>query len=140
MKIFRVLALLLIIPTSLIFSSERNASLYQKLISQEVPARTVFFKHPAAADLTAFFSKNTIYHFEVYRAGNSENLAKLVQVLGNDPAVASCITGQLTGDFQAITLTLKETKNKEWFSVFFRNAGLNTIKINNGPVTDISKI
>jgi hypothetical protein len=106
----------------------------------QYPAKTICIKNPQAANANQFFSSSTVLMFEVYKAGSADDLAKILKVLNSDPNVESVSEGPLTGDFQALTISLKSAKNKAWFVALFKKAGLNTIKINNNPVTEIDKI
>lgn len=109
-------------------------------IYSETPVKTIVIKHPDAADANKYFAKSTIVMFEVYKAGSKEDVAKIIKSLQSDSNVESAAVGNLTGDYQAITLTLKGAKDKAWFVSQFKKAGLNHIKINNNQVVEIDKV
>lgn len=106
----------------------------------ETPVKTVVIKNPNAEDATKFFSVNTIVHFEVYKVGTKEELATVIASLKKNADVESVHEGIVTGDYQALDIVLKTTKNKEWFSKSLKNAGLNHIKINNNPIIPIENL
>jgi hypothetical protein len=140
MKLFKILSLSLVLSTTLLSATPPH--FLQLLVAyNEIPARTIILKHPMAADANKYFASGTFFHFEVYKPGSSDDVAKILAALKSDPAVESVSLGALTGgDYQAITLTLKTAQNKAWFISEFKKAGLNTIRINNNPVVAIEKI
>jgi hypothetical protein len=109
-------------------------------IYNQTPDKTICIKNPQAANADQFFSSATMLFFEVYKAGTSDEVAKLIKTLSADPNVDSVAEGVLVGDYQGITVVLKSQKNKAWFVSLFKKAGLNHIKINNNPVTEVDKI
>ncbi|MCC6371163.1 MAG: hypothetical protein IT236_09175, partial [Bacteroidia bacterium] len=104
------------------------------------PAKTIVIKHPAANDTKTFFAGSQVYNFEIYKVGTAEDVNKIISSFLNNKDVATCTAGTVTGDFTAITLTLKSNKDKAWFAAQFKKAGLNTIKINQGEVTPVDKL
>ncbi len=106
----------------------------------ETPVKTIVIKHPEAANADKYFAKSTIVMFEVYKAGSKDDVAKIIKSLQSDSNVESVTEGNLTGDYQAITITLKNNKDKAWFVSQFKKAGLNHIKLNNNPVVEITKL
>jgi hypothetical protein len=139
MKIIKLLSITLLF-TLTTYSASAQAGVALTAQSTEPPAKTVFFKHPNATDPAKFFSEGKMYMFEVYKIGTKEDLEKVIKSFGSDKAVENIKEGIVTGDFQAIHLTLKATKDKAWFVEQFRKAGLKTIKINNNPVIAVEKL
>jgi hypothetical protein len=140
MKLFKILSLSLVLSVAMLSAAPLRA-LSPLGVYNETPAKTIILKHPMAADANTYFASGTFFHFEVYKPGSSDDVAKIVAALKSDPAVESVSLGALTGgDYQAITLTLKTAQNKAWFISEFKKAGLNTIRINNNPVVPVEKI
>jgi hypothetical protein len=139
MKIVKLLSITLLLSLAT-YSASAQAGVALTGLSAETPAKTVFFKHPDAADVNKFFSEGKTYMFEVYKIGTKEDLAKVIKSLSSDAAVENVKEGIVTGDFQAILMTLKTTKDKAWFKEQFRKAGLKTIKINNNPIVAVEKL
>ncbi len=110
------------------------------ILYSETPAKTICIKSPAADNTNGFFSSTTTLFFEVYKAGNKEEIAAIVKTLSKNSNVRSCSEGLLTGDYQAFTIDLKSTMDKAAFVKLFKSAGLNTIKINNNPVVAVDKM
>jgi hypothetical protein len=96
-----------------------------------IPDKTVFIKDPAATDHAGFFSSRVNYHFEIFKAGSVEEVQKILKSLQADKKVSSATAGKLTGDYQAIDLSLKQNADKAWFKKVLSGAGLNHIHINN---------
>lgn len=122
-----------------------NFSLYAtvnkaNVINFDTPDKTICIKNPDATDTDKYFSSNTVYYFEIFKGGTSDQLDQIIKLLKKDSAVLSCLKNSLNGDFQAITLTLKTLKSKSWFINQFKKAGLNTIKINNNPIVEVEKM
>lgn len=103
----------------------------------EIPAKTLFIKHPAANDPATFFSTNTNFSLDIYKPGDMD---KIIAALKKDPQVQSCSKGTLTGDYQQFNLTVKSTKNKMWFISLFKKAGISTVKINNNNIVEIERM
>ena len=137
MKIIKTLLVTFLLSGS---AASVSASAKAYGIYNETPSKTICIKNAQAADADKFFSTSTIVMFEVYKAGSKEEVAKIIKSLKLDPNVESVNEGALTGDYQAITITLKSTKDKAWFIKEFKKAGLNHIKINNNPVVEVDKI
>lgn len=110
------------------------------LAQSNLQAGTVIIKNPLADNATAFFSGATIYNFEVYKAGNAQDLAKIVAAFQKDKEVESFSVGTLTGDYQAFTLVLKSKKNKTWFSTAFKAAGLTFVRLNRAEPVAVDKL
>jgi len=108
-----------------------------ELFQQNYPNRTVVIKQMAAPTADAFFSANTNYTFEIYKAGD---LNAVIAAIKADKHVESCVQGKITGDYTAIVLNLKEKKNKAWFIALFKKAGLNHVKFNQNEVTETDKL
>lgn len=140
MKFIKILTFALFFTTTIVNSTiyGNNKSLVLKI--DDTPAKTICIKNPAASNTTQFFSNSTSFSFEIYKAGSKDDVLKIIKFFKNDPAVENCIEGVLTGDYLAISLTLKSNKNKAWFIKSFKKAGLKTIKINNNPIVEIDKI
>src|SRR5262245_28388950 len=100
----------------------------------ETPAKTVCIKNKNANDANTFFSSSTSYFFEVYKPGSKADLLEIVNKLKAVDGVETCSPGTMTGDYCAITLTLKAKKDKAWFVDTFTKAGLGHIKMNNKEV------
>ena len=139
MKLFKTVSLSLVLATALLNSTGMQAAL-TPYVYNETPAKTVVIKNPMAADANKFFAAGTIFNFEVFQAGSSAEVSKIMTALGSDPAVESVNEGPLVGEYRGFTLVLKSAQNKEWFISEFRRAGLNTIKINNNPIVAVEKI
>ncbi|MCW3077304.1 MAG: hypothetical protein JWO32_1913 [Bacteroidetes bacterium] len=131
-----------LIVAGMLVTAGANASetAVAEIIFSETPAKTVCIKHPEAADANKYFSTSTVVMFEVYKAGTHGEVAKMIKSLKSDSNVQSVSEGALTGDYQAITLTLKSAKDKSWFISEFKKAGLSHIKINNNPIVEIEKL
>lgn len=140
MQILKTLSLSLLLST--VFVSGSLKSHVTPIVSNysETPAKTICLKNPAAMNTTEFFSTTTVLMFEVYKAGSTEDMAKIIAAFKKDSNVQDCVAGTVTGDYAAITLVLKAKKDKTWFSGLFKKAGLANIKINNGPVTAVDKM
>ena len=106
----------------------------------ETPAKMICLKNSAASNVDEFFKSTTIFNFEIYKPGTKEELAKIISFLKKESGVETCITSSVAGDYQGVTLVLKNVKNKAWFISAFKKAGLNTIKINNNPIVEIEKM
>lgn len=104
---------------------------------QETPANTIIIKSPAANDPATFFSTSTIYTIYIYKPGD---LSKIVSSFSKNAAVESCTKVTANSDYHELSLTLKATKDKMWFISLFKAAGLNKIKINNNPITELEKM
>ena len=101
---------------------------------------TICLKHPAAENAATFFAGSLVYQFEVYKVGSNDNLTKVIAAFQKENDVESITVGALTGDYQALQLTLKKQKNKDWFAATFRKAGLNTIRINRREIVPVDKM
>ena len=140
MKIFKILSLSSLLALTVV-SNTINAKVNTvKLAFIEIPVKTVCIKHPEAADATKYFANATIVSFEVYKAGGAAEIDKIIKLLSADTNVESCTAGKVTGDFSAITLTLKTAKNKAWFVSQFKKAGLTHIKLNNNAPVEADKL
>jgi hypothetical protein len=137
MKLIKTLSFSLLMASISLNASALNLNKNVKMYT-EPPAKTVFIKNPAAADVNAFFSGITVLNIEIYKSGSE--LAKIVSTLKSNSNVESCIEGKVTGDYQAVTLTLKNKKDKAWFAAEFKKAGLGHIKINNNPIVEVEKM
>lgn len=136
MKIIKILLITcLFAGTAAMANPVLDATFYS-----EIPAKTICIKHPNASEPDKFFSTSTNLMFEVYKAGSKEEIEKIIKMLKSDSNVQSASEGRLTGDYQAITISLKNPKDKAWFVALFKKAGLNTIRINNNPIVSIDKI
>lgn len=140
MQILKTLSLSLLLSTVFVSGSLKSHVTSVAGIYSETPAKTICLKNPAAMNTTEFFSSTTTLMFEVYKAGSTEDMAKIIAAFKKDSNVQDCVEGTVTGDYAAITLVLKAKKDKTWFSGLFKKAGLNTIKINNGPVVAVDKM
>ena len=137
MKTLRTFSLALLF-LSTAFTNATN--LQATLVLEDIPAKTIVLKHPAAANIDSYFSGATLVSFEVYKSGSKEDLAKIVNSLKTNKNIASCSEGAVNGDFQQITITLKSAQNKAWFVAMFKTAGLNTIRVNNNPIVEVDKL
>src|SRR5688572_2195610 len=109
-KLILYFALVLFAGISLEFTVSRS----QKLQNTVLPAKTVVLKHPEAADLNTFFAQNKNFTLYIFQCGSSDELADLLVKLGKDKTT-SCIAGALSGEYQAIDVTLKNPQKKVWF-------------------------
>lgn len=107
---------------------------------QSFEPNTVFIKHPAANNSDVYFAEATMFHFEIYKSGGKTDLETALTKLRADKQVESCSEGVVTGDFQAVTVTLKSPQSKAWFVKWMRAAGFKTIKINNNPPVALEKL
>lgn len=126
-----------------LFSANASSSLnhpLQNILSSDLPEKTIVIKHPAAFNVDDFFATNKFLMFEIYKVGSTENLNKVIASFKKNPDVEACEIGPLTGDYQAVSISIKSTKNKQWFAELFKKAGLTTIKINNNPVVKVDKM
>ena len=107
MKIIKTLTFTLLFAAAVVNSSiyGNNKSLVLKI--DDTPSKTICIKNPAASNTTDFFSKTTQFSFEIFKAGSKDDVLKIINSFKNDPAVESCSEGVLTGDYLAISLTLK---------------------------------
>jgi len=140
MKILKLFLVTLVFALTTYSASAQAGVAITAVSPSEPPAKTVFFKHPNAVDLNQFFSESKIYMFEVYKIGNKEDLAKVIKSLSSDKEVENVSAGVVTGDYQAIQMLLKTTKDTAWFIKQFQKAGLKTIKINNNPIVEVEKL
>lgn len=140
MQILKTLSLTLFLSTVAMGSSHAQPTALTSKTYADTPAKTIIIKHPAANDVATFFSSSTVYSFEVFKPGTSAEMDKIVATLKKDAEVADVAVGKVTGDYHAITVTVKSVKNKMYFSSLFKKAGLNTIKINNNPITEVDKM
>lgn len=139
MRILNILALTVLSSSFSLSLQANNPAETVEIRFSETPAKTIVIKNPSANAAT-FFSSTTTLYFEVYKAGTKEEIANIVKTLSKNSNVRSCSEGLLTGDYQAFTLDLKTTMDKEAFAKLFKSAGLNTIKINNNPVVAVDKM
>lgn len=139
MKILRIVALGLFV-LSVSVSPAINVARTSLVKYSETPAKTVFIKHPDAADANSFFSKNTSLMFYVFKAGSADEVNKMIETIKKNKNVLNAGAGKVTGDYQEITVNLKSAKDKAFWVDLFKSAGLNHIKINNGDVRDINQL
>jgi len=137
MKLIKTLSLAFLISAANLNANALNLNKNLNIYT-EPPVKTICIKNSAAGDVNNFFSHLTVLNFEVYKPGTE--LAKIVKALKSNSDVESCIEGKATGDYQAITLTLKNQKDKAWFAAEFKKAGLGHIKINNNPIVEVEKM
>ncbi len=140
MKLVKILSISLFIGAATMHSSLEAKTNPVISVYSEIPAKTIIIKHPAATNIDGFFSTTTVMMFEIYKAGSTEDLAKIVAAFKKNADVESCVEGTLTGDYQAMTLTIKSMKSKQWYAELFKKAGLKTIKINNNPIVEVGKM
>jgi hypothetical protein len=117
-----------------------NASPKAAYVLKETPAKTVCIKNAKANDADQFFSSTTNLFFEIYKPGTKAELLDIVNKLKAMDGVEAASPGTITGDYCAVTLTIKEKKDKAWFVDAFSKAGLNHIKINNKEAVEVSKL
>jgi hypothetical protein len=108
--------------------------------ANDYPERTAVFKSPDAADHDRFFSAATVYVFELYKAGSAADLKVMLDLLRKETIVESCLAGKKTGDYQQVTLTLKNKTDKHTFIRLFTRAGIGHVKINQEPVAETGAI
>lgn len=139
MKTLKIVALsvLLVGTTSLTTKANTNTI---KINLLDLPAKTVCIKHPEAADANKYFASATVINFEVYKAGSTAELDKIVKTLSTDKNIESCTAGKVTGDFSAITLSLKTAKDKAYFVGLCKKAGLTHFKLNNNTAVEADKL
>lgn len=117
-----------------------NATIKAAYVLKETPAKTVCIKNKNANDANVFFSSSTSYFFEVFKPGSKAELLDIVNKLKAMDGVETCSPGTMTGDYCAITLTLKIKKDKAWFVDAFTKAGLGHVKMNNKDAVEVSKL
>jgi hypothetical protein len=132
-----LLILLVLVSAGFYNFSKAPGKIHQ---TSAIPAKTVYLKHPLAANLDAFFAQTTVFTLYVFQSGSAQDLKLLIEKLRQDKALNSCVAGSVNGDFQAVDVSLKQIQNKTWFVKWLKNAGLKTIKINNDPVKSIDEI
>ncbi|MDX2171653.1 MAG: hypothetical protein SFY56_00940 [Bacteroidota bacterium] len=139
MKIFKTLSLSILLAATTVSSVAKATNSY-KVTLVDIPAKTVCMKHPEAADATKYFASATVINFEIYKVGSTADMEKIIKSLSSDANVESCEAGKITGDFSAVTLSLKSAKGKAWFAAFVKKAGLTHIKINNNAPVEADKL
>jgi hypothetical protein len=137
MRFLLPIAFVFILSTGFVAVPTQPVSLIQ---AKDTPPKTVFIKHPAAEDVNRYFSEASMFQLEIYKVGTKEELQKVLTQLRRDKSVESCTEGVVTGDFQAVVVSLKQAQNKAWFINWLKSAGLNHIKINNKALTEIEKL
>ena len=137
MKTLAISAMILL-SGSVSVNANTNASAL--VVLKETPAKTVCIKNAMANDATKFFSSTTNLFFEVYKPGTKADLVAIIDKLKAVDGVENAVVGKITGDYYAITLTLKAKKDKAWFANAFEKAGLSHIKINNNEPVEVSKM
>ncbi|MCU0360387.1 MAG: hypothetical protein MUF75_06650 [Bacteroidia bacterium] len=135
-KIF-LLILLVLVSVGFYNFSKAPGKFHQ---TSAIPPKTVYLKHPLAANLDVFFAQTTVFTLYIFQSGSTQDLKLLIKKLSQDKALNSCVTGSVNGDFQAVEVSLKQIQNKAWFVKWLKNAGLQTIKINSDPVKSIDAI
>lgn len=140
MKIIKLLSASLLLSVCTLQATAAKSLNKANYIFAETPAKTIVIKNPSAGDVNKFFASTTVLMFEVYKAGTAEDLAKIIKSLSSDTNVDRCDQGVLSGDYQAITLTLKSNKDKAYFIKLFKKAGLGTIKINNNAIVAVDQL
>ena len=137
MKILKTLSVSFLLGATTVSSAAIDKTNVITVNFSDIPAKTVCIKNPAAADVNKFFSEATTLTFEVYKAGSKAEVEKIISSFKKDSNVESAVEGKSTGDFQAITITLKSAKDKAWFATEFKKAGLTTVRINNNPIVEV---
>lgn len=132
-----VISAMLLLSSSVTVNATSNTAY---AVFKELPAKTVCVKNAQANDADTFFSSSNSYFFEVYKPGTKADLIDIVNKLKAQEGVESCSPGTITGDYCAITLTLKTKKDKAWFVNAFTKAGLGHIKLNNAEVVEVGKL
>lgn len=140
MRILRNLMLAALTVVSAPQLSATTGSYPNNKTFSETPERTVIIKHPAANNLSTFFSSTTTLFFEVYKPGTKEDIATIIKTLSKNTYVKSCTEALLTGDYQGFTLELKSPMDKVAFGKLLKSAGLNTVKINANPIVASDKL
>jgi hypothetical protein len=140
MKILKIVSLSLLLASLSINSTVFASANGLNKAAINYPAKTAIIKNPLAEDAGKFFATSTTINFEVYKVGSKDDIASLIASFTKNSDVESCNLGVTTGDFQAFTLVLKSTKDKQWFINAFKKAGLMTMKINNKPVVNTDAI
>ena len=140
MKILKALSVSFLLGMATLNSTVFANNTVVSVNFSEIPVKTVCIKHAAASNADNFFAQATFLSFEVYKPGSKEELANIISSLKKANGVESVTEGKLNGDYQAITITLKSTKNKAWFASEFKKAGLNTVRINNNPIVEVDKM
>jgi len=139
MKIFKTLSLSILLVATTV-SSVASTTNSHKITLADIPAKTVCIKHPEATDATKYFANATVITFEIYKAGTFTEMEAIMKALKNDANVDNAVAGKVTGDFSAVTLSLKSAKGKAWFAAYVKKAGLTHIKINNNAPVEADKL
>ncbi|MBS1652739.1 MAG: hypothetical protein JSU07_12090 [Bacteroidetes bacterium] len=108
--------------------------------NNKLPLKTVCIKHPDAENPDVYFSKVTMFNFEVFKPGTEADVKEIIKNLSKDSNVDFVNLGKLYGNFQAISVVFKTAKNKSYVLGLLKKAGLDIVKINNGEPTNIDKI
>ncbi len=132
----------LIVSAFILFSGSTalNAATNSAYVLKETPAKTVCIKNAMANDVNKFFSSTTSLFFEVYKPGTKADLVAIIDKLKAVDGVENAVAGTISGDYYAITLTLKAKQDKAWFAKAFTAAGLGHIKINNNEIVEVGKL
>lgn len=133
MKLFK-----LFIP--LFLMTAFTAGAVNNIVLSDPPVKTICIKHPAAENAGTFFSGSKVYDFEIYKAGTPAEIDAIIKSLNGANGVESCVKGQLYGDYQRVTITLKTNKDKAWFIAAFKKAGLGHIRMNNHDIVAVDKL
>lgn len=140
MKIFKTLSLSLMLTGALVSSTVYGKVNSMTVNYAETPAKTVVLKHPAAANTTNYFAAATLITFEVYKVGSTADIENVIQAFQKEAGVESITAGNVTGDYQAFSLSLKTAKNKAWFVATLKKAGLTSIKVNNNAIVSVDQL
>jgi len=140
MKIFKTLSIAFLLTGALAGTSAYGKVNPAVVKYSDLPAKTAVIKHPAAANVNAFFSDATLFHFEVYKIGSKQDIDMVIKAFTKDSNVESCTAGRVTGDYQAFDVSIKTKKDKAWFVSKLKQAGINTIKINNEPPVGVESL
>lgn len=139
MKKLSLYSLFIMMSLSAVTTASVNSNI-EKVVLKETPAKTICIKNAMASDANKFFSTTTSFYFEVYKPGSKAELVAIIDKLKATDGVENCTPGNVTGDYYAITLTLKSAKDKAWFAKTVKAAGLGHIKINNNEVVEVEKM
>ncbi|MGE0567846.1 MAG: hypothetical protein AB7O73_07845 [Bacteroidia bacterium] len=132
--------LLLTLSLSAFQLNAGNSFNYISEINTELPPKTICIKHALAGDADKLFSTETKLTFEIYKAGNSEELEKMIASFEANDNVDEVIKGSLNGDYQQIQIAFNDKVSKKIVVQMFKDAGLTYIKLNNSAVKNLGDL
>jgi hypothetical protein len=102
-----------------------------------LPDNSIVIKAGGANDVNAFFSTTKAVAFSIYKA---TDLVGTVKKLQEAAGVDNVIQEKVAGDYILINVSIKDVKDKAYWSALFVSAGFKKIKINNADPVDVDKL